>query len=239
VVATSQIARLLESIDDARVDRLLVGVAERELSDAVEADESLRAQATRRWRARFAGLREWFLGRPESPSQAEILRARARSAIPALLAAATSLHDRRAARSDRTTDLRTLARWFAQSASEAEAHRLFRSAFAVAPCRHLAIDERSLVEREAQPVAPQTSWLDAPAMTISPRLRASGRYNRRVARQCHRPLGGQSQARRPGQGRGRSDRCCPAPARHRPPHATVGPRPVGPGGVRALSRSAR
>src|SRR2546430_2048334 len=43
----------------------------------------------------WTGLRGWFLGRPDSPSQAEVLRSRARAAIPALLAAVAGIHERR------------------------------------------------------------------------------------------------------------------------------------------------
>jgi uncharacterized protein (TIGR02677 family) len=132
----------------------------------------------RLWRARWDGLRAWFLHQPNLPSQAEILRARARSSIPALLTAVAAIHDRRVARSDRVADLRTLARWFAEADTDREAHRLWRAAFALAPARHLRVDDRTLDEREANPVLPQTSWLDAPPLRISPRLRRTGRYLR-------------------------------------------------------------
>jgi uncharacterized protein (TIGR02677 family) len=126
-------------------------------------------------------LRSWFIGTAfigtvGAASQAEVLRARARAAIPALLAAVAGIHDRRVARSDRTADLRTLARWFAEAADESEAHRLWRAAFGLSPARHLRIDDATLDARDQLPVAAQTSWLEAPPLLISPRLRKAGRH---------------------------------------------------------------
>lgn len=179
VVATADIAAIVERIEARGVDRLLEAAARRDLIDALDPTPEERAAAGAGWRARWAGLRSWFLGRPEAPSQAEVLRARARAAIPALLGAVVSINDRRFTRSDRTADLRTLARWFAEADSAAAAHRLWRAAFALAPARHLVVDADTLEQREASPVPARTSWLDAPPLRISPRLRSSGRYVRR------------------------------------------------------------
>jgi len=46
------------------------------------------------------------------------------------------LNERRSGRSDRSADFRLLASWFAGCASDAEAHRLARAAFALNPARH-------------------------------------------------------------------------------------------------------
>jgi uncharacterized protein (TIGR02677 family) len=179
VIATAEIAAQLERLDGPRLETVLELVATRELADAVEVAADARNQAIARWRGRWLGLRSWFIGTAATPSQAEVLRARARSAIPALLSAAAAIHERRNARSDRATDLRTLARWFAELQTDEQCHRLFRAAFGLSPCRHLSIDQASLVDREAEPVSAHVSWLDAPSLRISPRLRASGRYTRR------------------------------------------------------------
>lgn len=179
VVATSEIGASLERIEAHGADRLLDAVARRDLADAVEATAEDVAAAHALWHARWTGLRSWFIGRPETPSQAEVLRARARAAIPALLGAVVSINDRRFTRSDRSADLRTLARWFAEADSDAAAHRLWRAAFALAPARHLLVDAATLDEREAHPVPARTSWLEAAPLYVSPRLRSSGRYLRR------------------------------------------------------------
>lgn len=181
VVATADIAGLLGRIDGGAARRLSESAGRREAADALGGTEDgglAVAAAAGHWRARLEGLRGWFIGQGGMPSQAEELRARARAAIPALLAAIATLHDRRVSRSDRATDWRTLARWFAEAEGDGEAHALWRAAFALAPARHLFIDEDALAAREAAPVAASTSWLDAPPIAISPRLRATGRYSR-------------------------------------------------------------
>src|SRR6185312_7181067 len=91
------------------------------------------AAAYGEWNLRWQGLRRWFLGDPGTPSQAEVLRKRARGAIPDLLETVRRLNDRRASRSDRSTDFITLARWFASAPAEGDLHRLWRAAFALTP----------------------------------------------------------------------------------------------------------
>ncbi len=157
---------------------LRAGAAGRDLIAARAVDAAARAAVHESWRARWRGLRSWFIDEA-GPSQAEVLRSRARSAIPALLAAAAAIHERRLTKSDRTSDLRTLARWFAEAPSDRDAHRLWRAAFGLTPARHLSVDAETLERREMRPVSAQTSWLEAPPLQISPRLRKTGSYLRR------------------------------------------------------------
>ena len=90
VIATAEIATTLERLDGRRLESVFELVAARELADAVDAGAVARQQAIERWRGRWMGLRSWFIGSAAAPSQAEALRARARSAIPALLSAAAA-----------------------------------------------------------------------------------------------------------------------------------------------------
>ncbi len=131
------------------------------------------------WRERWLGLRQWFVSEHQHPSQAKLLRARARAAIPALLQVVSALNERRAGRSDRSADFRTLARWFAQAPDEATMHRLWRAVFGLSSSRHLTVDADTLGEREEQPVPASTPWYDAPPLMISPQLRKTGSYERR------------------------------------------------------------
>jgi uncharacterized protein (TIGR02677 family) len=155
------------------LDQLLRLVAEREARDAAPGDaEEMAAAETRTleaWRERWAGLEGWFFRTGHEPSQAELLRSRARAAIPQLLAAIGALNERRSGRSDRSADFRVLATWFAGCASDAQAHRLARAAFALNPARHLA-----LVAQDEADVPPGTRWTDAPPIAIAPRLREWG-----------------------------------------------------------------
>lgn len=178
VVSTVQIAAALQTLDAVGVQQLLDAAAARDLADALAPTEEDRSAALRMWQARWDGLRAWFINRPAHPSQSEMLRARARAAIPALLNAVAGMNDRRAARSDRSADLRTLARWFAETNSEAEAHRLWRAAFGLSPARHLRINDETLEQWDQQPVPAQTSWLHTAPIVLSPRLHASGRHAR-------------------------------------------------------------
>lgn len=106
-----------------------------------------RAQREHAWRERRQGLRRWFLSTGGEPAQAEVLRARERSAIPQLLAAINALNERRAGRSDCSADFRLLAGWFADCSDDGEAHRLARAAFALNPARHLALLAEALAEQ--------------------------------------------------------------------------------------------
>jgi uncharacterized protein (TIGR02677 family) len=155
------------------LDKLLRLVAEREARDAAPGDATEVAEAEGRhleaWRERWAGLEGWFFRTGHEPSQAELLRSRARAAIPLLLGAIAALNERRSGRSDRSADFRVLAAWFAGCPSDAGAHRLARAAFALNPARHLAL----AVEDEAD-VPAGTRWADAPPIAIAPRLREWG-----------------------------------------------------------------
>lgn len=179
IVQSSRIAETLERLDSLGIDALLEMAADRDLQDVLAPTPEDRFRALERWRGRWAGLRAWFLGRPGERSQSELLRRKAVSSIPALLTALQSFHDRRLRRSDRHADLVALAGWFARCDTEADAHRLWRAAFALAPARHLGVDAETLASREARPVAARTSWLEAPPIQISPRLRNTGRHTRR------------------------------------------------------------
>lgn len=179
VVAQGRIARLLAEVDEVGSARLLAIAADRELADRLEVTDDDRAGARARWEDRWAGLSGWFVAPAGTRAQADVLRERARQAIPDLLQAVSQINEQRISRTDRPADLRTLARWFAQCPTEADAHRLWRVAFGLAPARHLKVDADTLDRRADHPVPASTSWLDAPPLVISPQLRRTGRYVRR------------------------------------------------------------
>ena len=131
------------------------------------------------WHARWSGLEGWFFGSAGKSSQAELLRSRARRAISDLVDAVVQLNERRLGRSDRSADYRTLAAWFMDAETDAEAHRLWRAAFGLTSARHLGIDQDSLLCRAAEPVPPSRPWAEAPPLRISPRLRETGSHGKR------------------------------------------------------------
>lgn len=189
VTVGAEIAGLLDALDRADVSRLLAIAAARDAEDAApgamardDADDPRGAAyeaGLAASEARWQGLRRWFVADAGHPSQAKLLRTRARSAIPQLLAVVASLNEQRTGRSDRSADFRTLARWFAQAPDEASMHRLWRVSFGVGSARHLMIDADTLTARDEQPVASSTPWSAAPPLEISPRLRRTGSYERR------------------------------------------------------------
>ena len=166
------IARLITALSP-RIDPALLLVAEREARDAAPGDaQDLADEQSRRWsawRERWKGLRGWFLQSGNEPPQAELLRARARSAIPQLLAAIAAVNERRSGRSDRSADFRVLGGWFAACADDGQAHRLARAAFALNPARHF-----SALNTSDEDLPASTPWADAPPLQIHPRLREYG-----------------------------------------------------------------
>ncbi|MFB8183577.1 TIGR02677 family protein [Streptomyces sp. NPDC055966] len=176
-----RIALLIGELEEqGRVGPLLRLAAAREAADAApEEAESAEAQGCARWAGRWAGLSAWFVSADGRESQARLLRARALGAIPQLLAVVRQLNERRAGRSDRSADFRTLARWFAEAPDDEARHRLWRAAFGLYPARHLTVDADTLAERTARPVAASAPWAEAEPLRISPQLRRTGSYERR------------------------------------------------------------
>ncbi|MDR2154375.1 MAG: TIGR02677 family protein [Burkholderiaceae bacterium] len=169
------IAQRIESLSP-RIDPLLWQAAQREARDSAPGGEAEQLDANARgwqvWRERWRGLRRWFVAHGHEPPQAELLRSKARAAIPQLLAAIAALNERRGGRSDRSADFRMLAGWFAACASDDEAHCLARAAFALNPARHFALNPAL---PEGTPELPaNTPWAEAPPLRIHPRLREYG-----------------------------------------------------------------
>ncbi len=175
VVKAHDIASTLAAIDDADAERVLRLAAAREAGDAApgeDGDDPVEVRLAD-WRRRWSGLASWFSGDRAHPSQASLLRQRTRKAIPDLLTTVSILAERRSGRSDRSADLRELARWFAQAPTDADAHRLWRAAFGLATARHLT-------GPVADPTASAaTPWRAAEPVEITPRLRETGSYQRR------------------------------------------------------------
>lgn len=180
----SEIASLIIVLDSQRVADLLDLAALRVSADAApDGTDDFREREFARqrelWDERWEGFHAWFVSSPGHTSQATMLRNQARSAVPRLLTVVAALNDRRAGRSDRSADFRTLAVWFAQAPDDDARHTLWRAAFGLHGSRHLTIDADTVDERTDNPVHASTSWLVAPPIAISPRLRKTGSYERR------------------------------------------------------------
>jgi uncharacterized protein (TIGR02677 family) len=157
---------------DPCIEPLLVQAARREARNAAPGEGFEQADAMTRawqgWRERWKGLKRWFVSVGNEPAQAALLRSRALSAIPQLLAAIAAVNERRGGRSDRSADFRMLAVWFAACENNSQAHRLARAAFALNPARHFSI----LADADDLPAS--TPWAEAPPVRIHPRMRQYG-----------------------------------------------------------------
>ncbi len=167
-----RIAETIVRIEQAGAERM-VGLAAS--ADAAPTPLGLADPAARllqKWR----GIATWFVGSGQEPPTVELLRSAARGAINRILLVLERLHEKRFRRVSRTADLLRLAAWFDSLSQEQEgghrAHRLFQAAFGLFGCRHL-----SAREEDADLTWPGMSWWDAPAVAISPALRATGRVS--------------------------------------------------------------
>jgi uncharacterized protein (TIGR02677 family) len=178
VIASEDIGDRIRDIENRGLERLLHAAASRRLSDGVEPTPQSLARLLEEWRGDWSRLTAWFVSGPGHPSTAESLRRRARASMPAMLSVITSVNDRRTSRIDRSNDFRTIARWFAEAESDADAHRLWRSIFGMCSSRHLTVNDATLDQHESQNLPADASWLDAPPLHISHGFRANGSFSR-------------------------------------------------------------
>lgn len=173
VARSSVIAARIGQLD-SEIEPLLQLAAKRERRDSAPGEQDVQAfeQRLTSWRERWRGLSRWFISDGHIQAQSELLRAKARSAIPQLLAAVAALNERRGGRSDRSADFRIMARWFADADSDVDAHCLWRAAFALNPARHFSLQSEAAARHEQLPAS--TPWADAPPVAIHPRLREQG-----------------------------------------------------------------
>jgi uncharacterized protein (TIGR02677 family) len=162
VLAADVIGKAVQDIEAAGFERLIDAVARRSVHDSSK------------MKSHWDRFRRWFISTAGRPSNAEMVRARARELITAGLNAIARANDRRVHRIDRASDFRVLARWFAQAESDAAAHRLWRSMFGLCSTRHLIVNDRTLDDHEICDVQANASWLDAPPLRISRRFRRYG-----------------------------------------------------------------
>ncbi|MFJ4918630.1 TIGR02677 family protein [Streptomyces sp. NPDC088725] len=124
-------------------------------------------------RARWEGLRAWFLPADGSRPRVEQLHDVARRAIVTLLQVLDRITESRRRSSSAAQDFRELARWFAAAPGEDELHRLWSAAFGLGPARHA-----HLCHPDPELVSSSQSWADSPPVEVSALLRSSGRTER-------------------------------------------------------------
>lgn len=124
-------------------------------------------------RARWAGLRAWFLPADEAAPRVDQLRQVSRRAIITLLQVLERINESRRRTSSAVADLRELARWFTVLNEQDDLHRLWSTMFGLSPARHA-----HLSHPDPERVSAWTSWREAPPVEVSPLLRSAGRAER-------------------------------------------------------------
>jgi uncharacterized protein (TIGR02677 family) len=124
-------------------------------------------------RERWNGIRAWFAGGAGEGPRVGRLQAKARESVAGLMRALARLDERHARAVDRAADFRTLARWFAQAATDEDAHALFASALGLYPGRHFHIEEDDPGLTRAS-----TSWWESNPVEVPVRLRTHGTVSR-------------------------------------------------------------
>lgn len=124
-------------------------------------------------RARWAGLRAWFLPADGTAPRVDQLRLVARRAIITLLQVLDRINESRRRTSSAAADLRELARWFSVLNEQEDLHRLWSAMFGLSPSRHA-----HLSHPDPEHVSASSSWREAPPVEVSPLLRSAGRTER-------------------------------------------------------------
>lgn len=112
-------------------------------------------------------LKAWF---HDTPSKADELQDVARKAIVQLLRVLDRISEQRKRPTNTAADFTALARWFARTGSEDEAHELFNAAFGLYSARHA-----HLAHADGELIPSGEPWHNTPPVTVSPHLRATGK----------------------------------------------------------------
>jgi len=178
VVVSGDAEQLLATVDPMLIDAMLDSVARHRTIDEMDVTDERIDAMLQGLKKRWQGVERWFIAGTEATSQADELRSLARSGIREVAAAASRIQRSSSGAMDRSSDYRRLAVAFAECADDRAAHRLWRSAFCLAPARHFIVSDETLAERDQEPVDASTSWHDSPPLRIAPTIRKSGRVAR-------------------------------------------------------------
>ncbi|MFC4373860.1 TIGR02677 family protein [Nocardia halotolerans] len=163
-----RLAAAIGAVEDTGVEQLI--------SRAAGCDERVLLSPAERaadWRARWDGLRTWFVPTGAEPSEsceADRLREATMSAIAAVLSLLRRVTETRRGGVSRESALRHLAAWFVATPTTGSAHALYDAVFGLGKPRHLALEHP-----DAELVPSSRSWWEAPPLEISRTLAETGR----------------------------------------------------------------
>lgn len=112
--------------------------------------------------ARWKSMRAWF-------DNVDEMQDVARKAIVQLLRVLDRISEQRRRPTNTAADFRALARWFARTETEDEAHELFNAAFGLWSARHA-----HLAHADGELLPSGEPWHNTPAVPVSPHLRSTG-----------------------------------------------------------------
>ena len=164
----------IAEVDDTGADLLIARAAacdERVLLELADREAD--------WRARWQGLRGWFVAVREraatdsdsaATTEAERLREATMSAIAAVLSLLRRVTETRKGGVSRESALRHLAGWFAAAPTTDSAHALFDVVFGLGRPRHLSMEHP-----DADIIPSHRSWWEAAPLEIARTLAETGR----------------------------------------------------------------
>lgn len=171
-----RLAAAIAEVDDTGAESLI--------SRAASCDERVLLDVAAReadWRARWQGLRGWFVavrdrsapdpGAESAPAtEAERLREATMSAIAAVLSLLRRVTETRKGGVSRESALRHLAGWFAAAPTTDSAHALFDVVFGLGKPRHLSMEHP-----DSDIIPAHRSWWEAAPLEIARTLAETGR----------------------------------------------------------------
>ncbi len=163
-----RLATAIREVEATGVDELIERAARCDERVLMDPDER---QAD--WRARWAGLRGWFLTPVDTEhglTECERLREATMSAIAAVLSLLRRVTETRKGGVSRESALRHLAGWFTATPTVDAAHALYDVVFGLGRPRHLAMRHP-----DADIIPAIRSWWDAPPLEIARTLAETGR----------------------------------------------------------------
>jgi uncharacterized protein (TIGR02677 family) len=112
-------------------------------------------------------LKTWF---HDTPPRVDELQDVARKAIVQLLRVLDRISEQRKKPTNTAADFKALAKWFAKTETEDEAHELFNAAFGLWSARHA-----HLAHADGELIPSGEPWHNTPPVPVSPQLRETGR----------------------------------------------------------------
>lgn len=149
--------RIRESVRDQFLELVVEGELQKprveEIPDKAELLEELRHG--------WLNIQRWFIGGENNVSELTLLERATKDAIARIVRSAIRIQERKRSGMSRKRELEHLAKWFAQTESLDEAHRLAAFTFGLFPARHLQGEDLRDSDR-----ADMSSWDERPMVRL-------------------------------------------------------------------------